>query len=196
MNPLHTEARAAMLRLSTGAIADGADPERILPQPLSESERTLADAWAARARDPRELAAGPLEARLAAIPLRHPLGTDAARLRVQGRLASGDPALVKDAVELANATLGNRGDPSSILLIAETAAAAGDPVTVLKTLAELAEEIDARRSSSRALLVRARELARATPADDPNLYWQRSDTLRKLGVAAARPPGAMERMAR
>ena len=79
------------------AIAGGANPEQILAPPLSDEERALADGWVTRARDPRALAAGELEARLAAVPPRHPLGSDAMRLRVQGRLASGDPALVKDA---------------------------------------------------------------------------------------------------
>ncbi len=193
LDPGHVEARAAMLRLSAGAIAKGANPERILPPPLSEAERALAEGWIARARDPRGLSAGALEARLAAIPLRHPLGPDAVRLRVQGRLASGDPALVQDAVALANANLGNRSNPSSILLIAETAAAAGDHATVLNTLSELLAELDARRASSRALAFRARELARATPDDDPDLHWLRTSTLRRLGEG--RPRGAAPRRA-
>jgi hypothetical protein len=193
LDPRHLEARAAMLRLSAGAIADGANPEQILPPPLSDPERALADGWVARERDPRALAAGALEARLAAVPLLHPLGPDAVRLRVQGRLASGDPALVKDAEALANKNLGNRSDPSSILLLAETAAAAGDPATVLKTLSELLDELDPRRASSRALVFRARDLARATPAGDPDLYWLRTSTLRRLGVNVPRGvPGKVE----
>src|SRR5262249_19007833 len=157
-----------------------------------EAERAITEAWAARARNPRELAVGALDARLAAIPLRDPLGPDAARLRVQGRLASGDAALVKEAVELANASLGNRSDASSILLIAETAAAAGDPVTVLKTLAELPETLDRRHPASNALLMRARALARATPDHDRALYSQRRDAPppRALGGGSAPAPGA------
>jgi hypothetical protein len=182
LDPRHADARAAMLRLSAGAIANGANPEQILPPPLSDEERALVDGWVARERDPRSLATGTLEARLAAIPLRHPLGPDAVRLRVQGRLASGDPALVKDADALANENLGNRGDPSSILLLAEIAAAAGDPATVLKTLSELLDVLDPRRPSNRALVFRARDLARATPANDPDLTWLRTNTLRRLGI--------------
>ena len=71
-------------------------------------------------------------------------------------------------------------------MLAETAAAAGDHATVLKTLAELLDELDPRRASSRAFVFRARDLARATPADDPELSWLRASTLRRLGVNVPR----------
>ena len=186
VDPRNLEARAAMLRLSAGAIAGGADPEQILAPPLSGEERALVDGWTTRARDPRALATGELDARLAAVPPRHPLASDAMRLRVQARLASGDPVLVKDAGLLATEHLGLRSDPSSILLLAETAAASGDPATVLETLSELLDALDPRRPSSRAFVYRAHELARATPADDPELSWYRAAMLRRLGVGVPR----------
>ncbi|TMA26850.1 MAG: hypothetical protein E6J87_21740, partial [Deltaproteobacteria bacterium] len=186
LDPRNQEARAAMLRLSVGAIAGGANPEQIVSPPLSDEERALADGWATRARDPRALAAGELDARLAAVAPRHPLGPDAMRLRVQGRLASGDPGLAKDADLLANDYFGHRSDPSSILLLAETAAAVGDPATVLERLSELIDALDPRRASSRAFAYRARDLARATAADDPELSWMRAAVLRRLGVTVAR----------
>jgi hypothetical protein len=108
------------------------------------------------------------------------------RLRVQARLASGDPELVKDANLLTTEHLGLRSDPSSILLLAETAAAEGDPATVLEMLSELLDALDPRRPSSRAFVYRARELASATPADDPDLSWFRTAMLRRLGVAVPR----------
>jgi hypothetical protein len=197
LDPRHVEARAAMLRLSAGSIANGANPEQILAPPLSDEERALADGWASRARDPHALAADELEARLAAVSLRHPLGPDAVRLRVQGRLASGDPGLIKDGDLLAREHLGDRSDPSSILLLAETAAAIGDPAAALERLSELIDALDLRRPSSRALVFRARDLARATPADDPELYWLRTNTLRRLGFnlprGAPRNAGPRER---
>ncbi len=192
LDPNHVQARAAMLRLSAGRIADGVDPEQVLPPPLSEIERALADGWRARARDPRSLATGALESALGQVPLHHPLAADAVRLRIQGRLATRDPVLIQDAVALAEANLRNRSDPGSILMLAEAAAAARDHFTVLKTLSDLLEELDPRRTSSRAssraLLNRARHLARATP-DDPELYWLRSDTLRRLGDPSWRSRG-------
>jgi len=184
-DPAHAEARAALLRLSAGAIADGADPERLVRPPLSNAERALAEGWVARTHDPRGEALRALEADLAVIPLRHPLGADAVRLRVQARLQSGDSALVQEAVALAEASLGDRPDPSSILLRAEAGAAAGDDIAVLETLGELLDMLDPRQGSSRAQLHRARELARATQ-NDPELYWLRSRTLRRLGERADR----------
>jgi hypothetical protein len=196
LDPRHLEARAAMLRLSSGAIAGGADPEQFVVPPLSEEERALAEAWAMRAREPRKLVEGELGTRLAAVAPAHPLGTDAMRLRVQGMLASGDHALIDEADRIANDWLGLRSDPSSILLLAETAAAAGDSATVLERLSELLDSLDPRRADLKAYAYRARDLARAIPADDPELAWFRSHMLRRLGVRtqlAAPPDGIAER---
>ena len=79
----------------------------------------------------------------------------------RGGSRAATPRSSKDADALANEHLGNRSDPSSILLLAETAAAVGDPATVLKTLDELLDELDPRRGlESRARLPRARPGAR------------------------------------
>ena len=158
LDPRHVEARAAMLRLSAGAIADGAEPRADPPAAaIRRGARARGRLGRPRARSPRSWRPDELEARLAAVPPRHPLGPDAVRLRVQGRLASGDPALVKDADRLANEHLGHRSDPSSILLLAETAAAVGDPAAVLKTLSELLDAArPAARLESRVRLPRAR----------------------------------------
>jgi hypothetical protein len=61
---------------------------------------------------------------------------------------------------------------------------------VLRTIEELLDELDPRRTTSRAFFFRARELARATPADDPELHGLRVIMLRRLGINAAR--GGME----
>jgi hypothetical protein len=180
--PDHIQGRAALLRMSAGTIADGADPEKILRPPISEPERTLVEGWRARARDPKGEALRELEARLAAIPPLHPLGDDALRLRVQARIQSGDPALVKEAIDLANASLGDRPDPAAILLRAEAYSAAGDHVAVLETIGDLVDHLSRQHGASRAFARRALALARATPGDDEEIFWLRRNTLRRLGV--------------
>ena len=188
-DPRHVEARAALLRLSSGEIARGANVEEILPLPLSDAERTLAAAWLARARDPHGQLLLALDSELAAVPLRYPLGVDAVKLRIQARLASGDPERVKEAVAIAGESLANRSDPASILLRAEASAAVGDHLALLETLGVLINELDPREPSTPALVRRARQLARATP-DDAELHTLRTDTLTRLGVRAnphARP---------
>jgi spermidine synthase len=185
-NPQHVEARAAMLRLSSGAIADGADPETILAPPLSDAERAVAAAWAARPNDPRGEALRALEPQLAAIPPGHPLGADAVRLRVQARIASGDAALAQQATALAETSLDDRPEPSSILLRAEASAAAGDQVGALETLTELVEHLDPKVPSAIAIVRRAQDLARSMP-DDRELHWLRQNTLQRLGAGRMRP---------
>src|SRR5262249_50804693 len=147
-DPRHVDARAALLRLSEGEIARGAEVEEILPPPLSDAERTLAAAWQARERDPSGQMLLALDSELAAIPLRYPLGIDAVKLRIKARLASGDPERVKEAVAIAGESLGNRSDPASILLRAEASAAAGDHLALLETLGVLIEELDPREPTT------------------------------------------------
>jgi spermidine synthase len=185
-DPRHVEGRAAQLRLAAGQIAQGLDPEKIVQPPLSEAESAVASGWIARAGGKVE-ALRALEAPLAAIPIDHPLGTDAIRLRIQARLASGDPELAKEAVDLSEGSLGERPEPSLILLRAEASAQAGDHELALETLRELIGRLDGRLDSHRALGFRARDLARAAP-DTPELRSLRSFVLQRLasGVRAKR----------
>jgi Spermine/spermidine synthase domain len=179
-DPHHVEGRAARLRLAVAEIAQGLDPEKIVQPPLSEAERAVASGWVARAGS-RADALRDLDASLAAIPIDHPLGTDAIRLRIQARLASGDPERVKEAVDLSEGSLGERPEPSLILLRAEASAQAGDHVTSLDSLRELIGRLDAKLNSNRALAIRARDLARAAP-DTPELRPVRRLILQRLGV--------------
>jgi hypothetical protein len=103
-------------------------------------------------------------------------------------LASGDLARMKEADRLANEYLGLRSDPSSILLLAETAAAAGDPATTLERLSELLDSLDPRRADFQAYVLRTRDLARATRVEDPGLVWLRSSILRRLGISVRGGP--------
>ena len=79
-----------------------------------------------------------------AIPLSHPLGEDAARLRILARISSGDPEQVREAMRIADAALGDRPDPRSLLLRAEAYAAAGEHGAVLETLIDLVPPTRAR----------------------------------------------------
>lgn len=188
-DPHHAEGRAARLRLAAGEIAQGLDPEKIVQPPLSEAERTVASGWVARTAGQVE-ALRALDAPLAAIPIDHPLGTDAIRLRIQARLASGDPKLAKEAVDLSEGSLGERPEPSLILLRAEASAQAGDQALALETLRELIGRLDGRLDSHRALGFRARDLARAAP-DTPELRALRNYVLQRLlsGPRAKRARG-------
>ncbi len=179
-DPRHEEGRAALLRLRAGAIADGRDPEAFLAPPLSDAERALADGWRAREMDPSGAAVRALEQQLAAISFRDPLGADAVRLRIQARIESGDPVAIQQAVELAETSLGDRPDPSSILLRAEAAAAAGDFFSELETLGELVSYLRPGSGASGALALRARSLAEAVPSS-PELRVLRARTIQRLG---------------
>lgn len=181
-DPRHIEARAALLRLSSGELSDGADPERIVPPPLFAEERVLAQAWNARASDPGGAALRALDPQLAAIPLSHPLGHDAARLRILARITSADPKEVREAMQIADATLGDRPDPRSLLLRAEAYAAAGEHGAVLEMLSEIVPQLEPGDRAASAIVRRARELFAATPADDPQLRWLRRSAQRALGL--------------
>jgi len=176
--PRHVEARAALLRLSSYALAEGADPATLLAPPLSDPERAVSAAWANR--DGEALRA--LEGSLAAIPPTHPIAAEATRLRIRARLESRDPQLVQEAVGLAEASLGDRPQAEDLLLRAEAYAAAQDYVGVLEAIGLVVERLNPKVRSSQALLRRARSLAQAVPDDDVELRRLRVDTLRRVGV--------------
>jgi hypothetical protein len=163
--PGHVEARAALLRLQAGRIAQGADPTTVVAAPLSDAERTLCDGWLARAGDPTGAALLALDDRLAAIPARHPLAVEAARLRIQARLRAGDAQQIEEAIVLAEDGLGDRPEPASLLLRAEVAAAGGDTGLALEVLNELIPRLEVARGSDEALWRRAREIAKALPVE-------------------------------
>jgi spermidine synthase len=177
--PRDEEARAALLRLSANEIVEGTDPEAVLAAPLSDVERVVASAWRARSADAAGTALRAFETPLAAVPSQHPLAPDAARLRIDWRLRSGEPERVREAMVLADDSLGDRPDPPSLLLRAEAYAAAGQHAAALDTLYLLGERLDLRSTVSLAYQRRAGELLRSTPAD-PELAWQRRRAQRLL----------------
>jgi spermidine synthase len=179
--PRNEEARAALLRLSVRAILEGRDPEEILEPPLSEAEWVLIEGWRARelaAGDPRALEA--LEESLAALPIQHPLATDATRLRIDWRLRSADPERILEAERLAEESLGQWPDSASLLLRAQTSIAAGHYAAGLDALRMVGERVDRKGRLADAHLIRAYELLRATPME-PELAWLRERAERELG---------------
>ncbi len=182
--PRHEAGRSALLRLSSNAIVQGQNPEEILTPPLSEAERTLASALRARELDPSGAQLLALDAALAAIPLRHPLGLDAARLRAIARLHSGDRARIREAVTIVEASLGDAPDARSLLLRAEAFSAAEEYGAMLETLRDLAFRVaqESEQGIRRSVAHRGRELARKAPAGDPELAWLRNRVLRLYGL--------------
>jgi hypothetical protein len=179
--PRHTEARAALLRLSATAIADGADPEATVAPPLSDAERAVAAGWVGRERDRSGAALRELEAALAAVPANHPLAVEATRLRIQARLPSGDPELTREAVALAEASLGDRPRVQDLLLRAEAYAIANEHSGTLETIGVILDRVDPRTPSNRGIIRRARDLVRAVP-DDPEFGPLRTQIARRLGI--------------
>ena len=182
-DPRQRDARAALLRLQAGRIADGLDPATLVAPPLTAAEHAVADGWRARAEDPTGASLRDLEDRLAAVARRHPLGVEAARLRIQARLRSGDPQALEEAVVLAEESLGDRPDPASILLRAEAVAASGDIGLALEVLLDLANSIDPRLASSQALLLRGRRIAAELPIQ-PELAQLQATVLQRYGTRA------------
>lgn len=180
-SPKNLEARAALLRLSAGAIIDGTDPESLVEPPLDEFERAVSEAWLARSIRDEGQALRAFEVPLAAVPLGHPLAPDAARLRIEWRMRSGESDLVAQAIVLADESLGDRPDPRSLLLRAEAYAAGEKHAAVLDSLRVLAERLDADSDLTTAYVRRARELIRETP-NDPALKYMRRRAEKALGV--------------
>jgi hypothetical protein len=179
--PGHRPARAALLRLSQGLIREGLDAEALVEAPLDEAERAVVEGWQAgdgpRLRD--------LDPALAAVPHRSPLASEANRLRALWRIESGDPALGREAIALADRALSDLGLASDVLLRARACVAAGDHVQALHTLANLAARLRASSGPQRGLAAQGLRVARAIPPD-PALEGLRARVERLLGARVGR----------
>ena len=181
--PTHAEARAVLLRLSTREVARGED---VVPEPLSPTEAALVAGWRASAEDPSGAALLELDEDLAAVSALHPLGRDAARLRVVGRLRSEDAERAREAVEIVEAAIGDEPDPASLLLRAEAFSAAGEHGAMLETLLTLSHTTSSDPTVARSALVRrAYRLLSDTTVDDPQLAILRNQLMRRLGPRRA-----------
>jgi len=145
--PSHPQARAALLQLSRSELAQGLDPTAIVPAPLDSAERAVVEAWSVASRDGGMRA---LEPELAAVPLRHPMLPEALRLRVEWRVASGSPALARQAIALAD--LANRWRPEDLLLRARVCIAARELSAALNSLSILEGYLQGSPRNARGLI--------------------------------------------
>ena len=183
-DPRHREARAAFLRLSARQLAEGRSPGELLAEPLSPAEQVVAQGWRAREADASGETLLQLDEALAAIPITHPLGHDAARLRAQGRVQTGDLERIREAVDISEASLSHRPDPRSLLIRAEVFSAAEEDAAVLQTLSHFLMSLHSSDTGVKhpALTQRARILAQETDADDPEIVALRRRVFRGLGI--------------
>jgi hypothetical protein len=150
--PAHREARAALLRLSQSELRRGLDPLDLVEAPLDDAERAVIAGWrAGEVGDAAHLLA--LEPALAAVPPRHPLAQDANRLRAGWRIASGDPRLAREAIEIASRAIWVEGRPGDMLLRARACVAAEELDSAIDALAILVSRLNGSpRSRERARL--------------------------------------------
>ena len=179
-HPTLPAARGPYLRLRIGEVLDGRAAEEILQAPLSETEGLLVSAWRAYADEPAGAVLSELDDDLAAVPFQHPLGIDAALLRIRGRLARGDKEELAEAVRIADASLGDRPGPRALIVRAEAYATVRDHEAVLDTVQLLLTKLESESSVSQSYVRRAAQLVRATPGRG-GLERLRNSLLRQLG---------------
>ncbi len=162
--PEHRPARAELLRLSERRIREGLDAEALVPPPLDEAERAVVEGWRALNAD-GDARLRALEQALAGVPARHPLAGEASRIRAAWRIASGDPALAREAIPIVDRAIRDLGYPADVLLRAEACMTAGDHAQALHTLSNLAYRLGGARPRGRALAQQGLRIARSVPAD-------------------------------
>jgi spermidine synthase len=181
--PRNKEARAAMIRLAARAIAEGEDPGAIIAPPLSSAEEAVVSGWRARRVKDSGESLRALDPALAEIPIRHPLATDATRLRIEWRIRSADEQRLVEAARLAEEGLGQWPDIPSLLLRASTTVASGDYAIALDALEQLSlrsSALDPHAPLTAGYIRRARELLREIPRL-PELEEARRETERRFG---------------
>jgi len=160
VDPEAAEPLLALLQLYRREIRRG--EELLLLRELEDGPaRAVVEGWRLEGRgDPA--AVRRLEPELAALHPDHLLADDALRLRIGWRLATGDPARGREALELVEDLLAGNPLPGDLLLRAEAALAAGDPAAAVASLHELARGLGQGRFPAAALRP-ALELADALP---------------------------------
>jgi hypothetical protein len=141
LTPQQPSLRGALLRLRSAQADRAPDALRAL-LPLDPIEQTVVDAWASARRD-GDGALKPHEEALARVPLSHPLGPDALRLRARWRIAAGSVEEGRQSLDLVDDALATGPRTSDVLLRARAALAAGQPNEAIASLGEMVAMIEA-----------------------------------------------------
>lgn len=164
VDPQHLQARSARLQLSAYAIGHGVDPAKLVELPLTEIEQAVVSGWIAKsAEDWQALRA--LESALAAIPRRHPLSNHANSMRAEWRIASNDPRLGEQAVEIIDQSGWGTGWAEGALLRARASVVAENYLAALDSLANINTRFLANPATRRGFAQRAKKVLRKLPSD-------------------------------
>jgi hypothetical protein len=141
--PRHAAARAAVLTLSAEELAAGLPAERVVEPPLDDAERAVVAGWRRRESEaPEELRA--LDAALARVPARHPLGRAADFQRAAWRVETGDPALAHEAIALMDRAMRTHPTLEDLILRARACVLAEENGAALDTLRMLSARLGPR----------------------------------------------------
>ena len=176
--PRHAQARAQKLLLSAYRLGQGTEPADVIPLPLEAQEQLLVAGWRANANQDYG-ALERLDDRLAAFPRQHALSNAADSLRVEWRIASGDPERGREAVAISDHAVWNFRRLEGALLRARACLAAGDPLAAADSLAYLSRAFRKNKSIGQGFAKRAGRLLEQLP-NDPKINRLRSLVERKL----------------
>ena len=186
-DPAAREARAALLKLRRAALVAGDDAPLAPLGTLHDDESAVLAGW--RAAERGDLAAlRALEPRLASQGPRVPLHEEAVRLRIEWRVASGDPQLAAEALPLVDALIPTSVSARDEVLRARVLAATGDATSAVVTLAQSGLTLRGRSEREREVATEARRLVRALPDDPTAEQVQEAIQRRFPGMLAEHAP--------
>lgn len=163
-DPRHLEARAARLNMSKYAIGRGDDPATIVEMPLDEIEQAVVSGWVARNAEDWD-AVRALDGALAAISRKHLLAGQASRLRAEWRVASDEPQLAREAVEIIDHSFRIDNWSDHAVFRAQASVVAGYHLAALSSLSKINPQFLANASASRLLARRARDVLSRIPRE-------------------------------
>jgi spermidine synthase len=172
---------ALLLSLRLAALRPGAPPALSGWAQRDPLASALLEGWRSVAED-RGRAVEDLEPQLAQVSPGHPAYGAATRLRIQWRLASGEPARAREAIVLLDPLIATRPGSGDLLLRARLGAAAGDPDLVRVTLYEIVPSLE-RRAGQEATAEQALRILDSAAGGDP----EARKLLRARLAAAAQP---------